>query len=136
MVALTVDSGSRFQSTVVRVKKEFLCWSVLVGGTLNALVLSVWCLATGFVVTKSFRTGARMGRLLLRTGKQRSVWVHETLKMRVDHGEHHQLVQELLLHDGHLQAYFRMTQGQFDNLLSIIRPYNSGYPATSTSIVY
>ncbi|MDF4345950.1 hypothetical protein P3386_24230, partial [Vibrio parahaemolyticus] len=76
----------------------------------------------------------------LSADKQRSVWVHETLKKRLDHGEYRQLVQELLLHDGHFQTYFRMTQGQFDNLLSIVRLYSSGYPATTTisfsSIVY
>ena len=36
----------------------------------------------------------------LSADKQRSVWVHETLKKRLDHGEYHQLVQELLLHHG------------------------------------
>jgi len=39
----------------------------------------------------------------LSADKQRSVWVHETLKKRLDHGEYHQLVQELLLHHGRLQ---------------------------------
>lgn len=44
-------------------------------------------------------------------------------RSRVDHGKYHQLVQELRIHECHLQAYFRMTRGQFDNLLSIVGLY-------------
>ncbi len=55
----------------------------------------------------------------LDTGKQRSKWVHESLRKR-RHGEDHQLVQELRLDDGRFKAYFRMSRGQFDNLPSIV----------------
>lgn len=57
-----------------------------------------------------------------KTGKQRSVWVHETLRKRRHRREYHHLIQELRLDDGRFMAYFKMSRGQFDNLLSIVRP--------------
>ncbi len=57
----------------------------------------------------------------LDTGKQRSVWVAYMIPSeRREIREYHQLVQELWLDDGWFKAYFRMSQGQFDNLRSII----------------
>ncbi len=45
---------------------------------------------------------------------------HETLRKRRNRGEYHHLVQELRLDDGWFKAYFRMSRGKFDNLLSVV----------------
>lgn len=50
------------------------------------------------------------------------MWVHETVRKRRHRGEYHHLVQELRLDDSRFKVYFRMGLGQFDNLLSVIRP--------------
>lgn len=51
----------------------------------------------------------------LETGKQKSVWVHKAHKRS-------ERVRQLCLDDGWFKTYFRMSLGQFDSLLLIIRP--------------
>ncbi|KAG9272087.1 hypothetical protein AMEX_G13037 [Astyanax mexicanus] len=55
--------------------------------------------------------------LYLRRKRRRSVWVHQILRGRQQQGEYHRLVQELCLDDVLFQQYFRLSKGQFDNLL-------------------
>ncbi|KAL1250685.1 hypothetical protein QQF64_018481 [Cirrhinus molitorella] len=54
---------------------------------------------------------------LRRKRKRRSVWVHETIQARSQHGEYHRLVQELRLDNVRFQQYFRLDRTQFDELL-------------------
>ncbi|MDF4985910.1 hypothetical protein P3581_23460, partial [Vibrio parahaemolyticus] len=121
-------------------KKNYCCQATTPSSHYTNLAVKSICLffhSNQYLVPKMLRQRVLAVALVegerLSADKQRSVWVHETLKKRLDHGEYHQLVQELLLHEGCFQAYFRMTQGQFDNLLSIAGPYSSGYAATNTT---
>uniref|UniRef100_A0A3B1JES6 DDE Tnp4 domain-containing protein n=1 Tax=Astyanax mexicanus TaxID=7994 RepID=A0A3B1JES6_ASTMX len=60
--------------------------------------------------------------LYLRRKRRRSVWVHQILCGRQQQGEYHRLVQELRLDDVLFQLYFRLSKGQFDNLLGRVGP--------------
>uniref|UniRef100_A0A673IN56 Zgc:194221 n=1 Tax=Sinocyclocheilus rhinocerous TaxID=307959 RepID=A0A673IN56_9TELE len=54
--------------------------------------------------------------------KRRSVWVHPILQKRKNHGEFHQLIQELRLDNGRFKAYFRVDKDQFDYILRKVGP--------------
>uniref|UniRef100_A0A671S3X4 Zgc:194221 n=1 Tax=Sinocyclocheilus anshuiensis TaxID=1608454 RepID=A0A671S3X4_9TELE len=50
------------------------------------------------------------------------VWVHPILQKRKNHGEFHQLIQELRLDNGRFKAYFRVDKDQFDYILRKVGP--------------
>ena len=54
--------------------------------------------------------------------KRRSIWVHETIRARRQHGEYHRLVQELRLDEVRFQQYFRLDRTQFEVLLRRVGP--------------
>ncbi len=54
--------------------------------------------------------------------KRRSVWVHPILQKRKNHGEFHQLIQELRLDNGRFKAYFKVDKDQFDYILRKVGP--------------
>ncbi|KAK0154749.1 Protein ALP1-like [Merluccius polli] len=60
----------------------------------------------------------RTSQLRLRARRRRRFWVHATLRRRRELGEFHRLLQELRLDDGRFQRYFRLTVGQFEDLLA------------------
>ncbi|XP_062287434.1 uncharacterized protein LOC133992708 [Scomber scombrus] len=49
---------------------------------------------------------------------RRRVWVHDILRRCTELGEFHRLLQELRLDDNRFQRYLRLTEAQFDDLLS------------------
>ena len=53
-----------------------------------------------------------------RRARRRRFWVHPILQRRLQFGEFHHLLQELRLDAGRFQRYFRLTRGQFDELLA------------------
>ncbi|MED6256609.1 hypothetical protein ATANTOWER_030354 [Ataeniobius toweri] len=48
---------------------------------------------------------------------RRRLWVHQILQRWNQFGEHHHLLQEQRLNDGHFQRYFYLSRTQFDDLL-------------------
>ena len=54
--------------------------------------------------------------------KKRRFWVHPLLERREQHGEFHQLIQELKLYHDRFRQYFRMSLAEFEALLAILGP--------------
>ena len=50
--------------------------------------------------------------------KKRRIWVHEILQKKKELGEYHTLVGELISHEDRFYTYFRMSRGQFANVLA------------------